>query len=222
MSSMKGAGATTIVPKTDYQLRKSSPDVISPWTWAASMENASATRTTQGKWAGRFIWASVIQGMIAVVATVLILEPLSFFNIKWYYSPSMVIASNGAGTWLFTGYISFLVVGVVATAVTAIFYFYIEGIQGKVYKGVTNLLAWGHLLFINVGVAGAMIIMMYQGYLAGVASAPVSSGGGGLNSGQIHVQILAWTVNPIGGLILLAALGAVLGGLGYLMRSRSN
>lgn len=184
------------------------------------MENA--IRTTQGKWAGRFIFASVIQGIIAVIATVLIIEPWSFFNINLYYSPAKVIASNGAGTWMFAGYISFLVVGVVATAVTAVFYFYIEGIQGKVYKGFTNLLAWGHLLFMNIGVAGAIIIMMYQGYLAGVAAAPVSSGGLGYNAGQIHVNILAWTVNPIGGLILLASIGALLGGLGYLVRSRTN
>jgi hypothetical protein len=187
------------------------------------MENAAAARTDQGKWAGRFIWASVIQGLIAVVITVLIVQPWSIFGIgPNYYSPSKVIASNGAGTWMFTGYISYLVVGVVAMAVTAIFYFYLEGIQGKVYKGLTNLFAWGHLLFMNIGVAGAMIIMMYQGYLAGVAAAPVSSGGLGYNSGQIHVNILAWTVDPIGGLVLLAAVGALLGGLGYLIRSRTN
>lgn len=186
------------------------------------MENSAATSTTQGKWAGRFIWASVIQGLIAVVITILIVEPWSIFGINSYYSPSKVIASNGAGTWLFTGYISYLVVGVVAMAVTAIFYFYIEGVQGRVYKGFTNLLAWGHLLFMNIGVAGAMIIMMYQGYLAGVAAAPVSSGGLGYNSGQIHVNILSWTVDPIGALVLIASLGAVLGGLGYLIRSRTN
>ena len=153
----------------------------------------------------------------------MILDPLQYVTGTGdYYSPAKVIASNGAGTWFFTGYISYLVVGVVATAVTAIFYFYIEGIQGKVYKGWTNFLAWGHLLFMNVGVAGAMIIMMYQGYLAGVAAAPVSSGGLGYNAGQIHVNILAWTVDPIGGLILLAAIGALLGGLGYVVRSRTN
>jgi hypothetical protein len=184
------------------------------------MENAIGT--THGKWAGRFIWASVAQGLIAVIATILIVEPWSIFNINTYYSPSKVIASGGAGTWMFTGYIAFLVVGVVATAVTAIFYFYIEGIQGKLYKGFSNLLAWGHLLFMNVGVAGAMIIMMYQGYLAGVAAAPVSSGGLGYNSGQIHVNILSWTVDPIGALVLVACLGAVLGGLGYFLRSASK
>ncbi len=184
------------------------------------MENAAATRIAQGKWAGRFIWASVIQGLVAVVATVLILEPWTFIGIgPSYYSPSKVIAANGAGTWLFTGYIAFLVVGVVATAVTAIFYFYLEGFQGKVYKGFTNLLAWGHLLFMNIGVAGAMIIMMYQGYLAGVAQAGALPG---VTAGQIHPVLLGWTVEPIGVLVLLASLGAILGGLGYLIRSRTN
>lgn len=170
-----------------------------------------------GKWAGRFIWAAVVQGLIAVVATVLILDPLQYFTgTSDYFSPAKVIAGNGAGTWFFVGYISFLVVGVVATAVTAIFYFYLEGIQGKVYRGFSSFLAWGHLLFMNVGVAGSMAIMMYQGYLAGVAQAD------GLNPGQIHEQILGWTTDPIGALILLAALGALLGGLGYILQSRKR
>jgi hypothetical protein len=187
------------------------------------MENTNFTRTTQGKWAGRFIWAAVIQGLLATIATILVLDPLQYVTGNAdYFSPARVIAGGGGGTWFFTGYISYLVVGVVATAVTAIFYFYIEGVQGKVYKGFTNLLAWGHLVFMNVGVAGAMFLMMWGGYLAGWAAVPASSGGGGLNAGQIHEQILGWTVDPIGGLVLLAAIGALLGGLGYLIRSRTD
>ncbi len=186
------------------------------------MENALSS-ATQGKWAGRFIWAAIIQGLAFTVATILVLDPLQYFTgTADYYSPAKVIAANGAGTWFFTGFISWLVVGVIATAVTAIFYYYIEDVRGKVYKGINNLFAWGHLLFMNVGIAGAMIIMTYQGYLAGVAAASASSGGGGLNAGQIHEQILGWTTDPIGGLILLACVGALLGGLGYVLASRSK
>lgn len=180
------------------------------------------TNTVQGKWASRFIWAAVIQGLLAVIVTVLIVEPWTFLGINSYFSPSRVIAANGGGTWLFTGYISYLVVGVVATAVTAIFYFYIEGVMGKVYHGLTNYLAWGHLVFMNIGVAGSMFLMMWGGFLAGWAAVPVAAGGGGLNAGQVHEEILGWLPEPIGAFILLAALGALLGGLGFIIRSRTK
>ena len=62
-------------------------------------------------------------------------------------------------------------------------------------------------------------MMMYQGYLAGWASAPVASGGLGTPE-IVHPEILGWTTNYIGGFILLAAIGALLGGLGYVLRSR--
>lgn len=189
---------------------------------AAFMENTGSAKAFQSKWAGRFIWAAIIEGLFAVIITVLILDPIQYLTGNPdYYSPAKVIAGNGAGTWLFTGYISFLVVGVVAMAVTAIFYLYIEGIQGKAYRGFTNLLAWGHLILMNVGVAGSMFLMMWGGFLAGWASAPTSSGGEGLNGLQIHEQILGQLTDPIGALILVAALGALLGGLGYLIRSRN-
>jgi hypothetical protein len=174
----------------------------------------------QGKWAGRWIWAAVIQGAIITVITLLIVEPLSYFNVDSYYSPSKVIASGGAGTWLFTGYILYLVVGVVAVAVTAIFYFYIEGIEGKVYRGIASYFAWAQYVLMNVGVAGSMILMIWGGYMGGYAGAAVSAGGLGYNDGQIHVAYLSQLVDPIGLLVLLAALGAFLGGLGFLMSQR--
>lgn len=180
-------------------------------------------QTLQGKWAGRFIWAAVIQGLLATVITIMVLDPLQYVTGQAdYFSPARVIAGGSGGTWFFTGYISYLVVGVIATAVTAVFYFYIEGVQGKVYKGLTNYLAGAHLVFMNVGVAGAMFLMMWGGYLAGWAATPAASGGGGLNAGQVHEQILGWLPNPIGALILLATIGALLGGVGYVIRSRTN
>jgi hypothetical protein len=172
------------------------------------------TAFSHGKWAGRFIWAAVLQGLLAVIVTILIIEPLSYFGINWYYSPSKVIAGGSAGTWLFTGYISYLVVGVIAVAVTAVFYFYIEGVMGKVYGGLTNYLAWAHYILMNVGVAGAMFLMMWGGYMGGRGIAE------GLTPYQVHVQYLSQLVNPIGAFIILAALGAVLGGLGFILKTR--
>jgi len=179
--------------------------------------------TSHGKWAGRFIWAAVIQGLILTIITVWILDPLQYFTgTSDYFSPAKVIAGGSGGTWFFTGYISYLVVGVVAVAVTAIFYFYIEGVQGKVYKGFSNILAWGHLIFMNVGVAGAMLIMMWGGYNAGYALAGTTSGGLGESALQVHETILGQTSDPIGALILLACIGALMGGLGYIIRSRTK
>ena len=174
------------------------------------------------KWAGRFIWAAVVQGLVAVVATVLIVEPLTDFNINWYFSPAKVIASGGGGTWMFTGYICFLVVGVIGCAVTALFYFYIEGVKGKVYKGFANILAWGHYILMNVGVTVSMALMMYGGYLAGWSGSPVAEGGLGYTDLQIHINYLSHFVNPIGGFIVLACIGALLGGLGYVVGSRGK
>src|ERR1039458_4817223 len=182
--------------------------------------NGGLMSSARGKWAGRFIWAAVLQGAIVSIITLLIIQPLSYFNYNPYFAPSKVIAGGGGGTWMFTGYIIYLVVGVVAVAVTAMFYFYLEGVMGKVYKGVTNYLAWGHLVLMNVGVAGAMILMIYGGWEAGYAGAAVSSAGLGYTDYQIHVAYLSALVNPIGGLALVAALGIILGGAGFLLRSR--
>src|SRR5271165_662969 len=72
-----------------------------------------------GKWAGRWVWAAVLQGAIVAAITLLIVEPLSIFNINWYFSPSKVIAGGGGGTWMFTGYALYLIVGVMGVAGTA-------------------------------------------------------------------------------------------------------
>ena len=186
------------------------------------MSGQTGLESGGGKWAGRWVWAAVLQGAILAAITVFIVEPLSFFNVNWYYSPSKIIAGGGGGTWMFTGYALYLIVGVMGVAGTAMLYFYVEGVRGRVYHGFTNLLAWGQYILMNVGVAGAMILMIWGGYMAGYGAAAVSSGGLGLNSGQIHVQYLGQLVNPIGLLVLLAVLGAALGGVGFLLRTRSK
>ncbi|MDG6997432.1 MAG: hypothetical protein JRN52_16065 [Nitrososphaerota archaeon] len=163
------------------------------------------------KWSNRFIWAAIIQGLAATLLTIPIVLP-------WVKpSVAMVIASGSAGTWFTVGYLTYIMVGVIAVAVTALFYHHFEVDLGKPYKGLSNALAWLHLILMNVGVAAAAYMLMYGGYFGGAALIPTSEGGLGQNAGWVHVHILSGLVDPVGYAIIVAGLGVLAGGLGYLV-----
>src|SRR3989304_7397447 len=132
---------------------------------------------TQSKMAGFFIYAAIVQGAVAAGVTFLGAygDQLGILPM----SVARVIAGGGAGTWFTMGYVVYLIVGVVAMAVTSLFYFYIETVQGKKFKGATMGLAWVHLVLGNVGVATAALMAMYGGYFAAVAIMPTLIGGVG-------------------------------------------
>jgi hypothetical protein len=90
-----------------------------------------------------------------------------------------VIAGSSAGTWFTVGYVTYLLVGVIGVAVTALFHHCIEVTLGKPYAGSLNLLAWIYLILMNVGVIGATWLMMIGGYLGGAAMLPPAVGGKG-------------------------------------------
>ena len=172
------------------------------------------------KMAGYFLYAAIIQGAIAALITF-----LGGFGDQIHLYPvaaSRVIAGGEAGTWFIMGYLTYLIVGVVAMAVTSLFYFYIETVLGKAYKGIRNILAWIHLVLANIGVAGAAILAMVGGYLGGAAMQPTQYGGMGWNTGQVHVAILQYYTNPIAAFLVLGLIGFFAGGLGYLMAMRSK
>lgn len=134
---------------------------------------------------------------------------------------SRVIAGGGAGTWFTVGYITYLIVEVVAVAVSALFYNRIELTLCKPYKGVANVLAWIQLILYNVGAAEAGLLMMVRGYLASAAMLPTEVGGLGWKAAEVHAKIFYGI--PLGYpfwtsiLIILLAVGVILGGLGYII-----
>jgi heme/copper-type cytochrome/quinol oxidase subunit 1 len=170
-------------------------------------------------WTDRFIYAAIIQGAIIVGLTIfLVLSQISFLIPEI----SRVIAAGGAGTWFTFGYIMYVLVGVMGVAVSALFYYYLEKILGKPYnKSITNLLAWIHLLLMNIGTTVTMGMLMYAGYIGGAAMLPENVGGKGFNAGQAH-QILAPFIEPISVSILILLLGIILGGVGFLLTYKSE
>jgi len=172
------------------------------------------------KFAGLFLYAAIIQGAIAAFITF-----LGAFGNEIGLMPAAaarVIASGSAGSWFTVGYLAYLTVGVVGMAVTSLFYFFIETMQGKTYKGFTKALGWVHFIFGNIGVAGAAILAMVGGYLGGAAMLPPQVGGLGWNAGQVHTNILVNYDTPIAAFLALGLIGFASGGLGYVLAMRSK
>lgn len=152
-----------------------------------------------------------MQGAFALAIMVTFLA-LNLFGAK-AQQPSRIVAGGSVGTWLLVGFVGYLIVGVLAVGVSALFYHYIEVIRGNRYTGINNGLAWAHLLLLNIGAAGAAWLMMIAGYTGGshllISQTPPPA-----VYGEVHA-IIEWTIWPIAVFLILGALGSLLGGIGY-------
>lgn len=163
-------------------------------------------------WTKRFVAAAIIQGAIIVALTIfLVLSQISLLKPE----VSRVIASGGAGTWFTFGYMIYIVVGVLGVAVSAIFYH----LGNQQYYGtnrIAQVLAWCHLLLMNIGIVAVAGMLMYAGYVAGADMLPESVGGKGFDNAQAH-EILSPFVDPISAAIFVLGMGVILGGIGFLL-----
>lgn len=178
------------------------------FTTECSWDVEASSITLSNPWSRKFMVAAILQGAGIVGLTILLIIGQATFMKP---EVSRVIAAGGVGTWFTFGYLIYLIVGVVGVAVSAVFY----GLGTK----FSTILAYLHLILMNVGIAFAAGLLMYVGYVGGAASLPPDVGGSGLDSGQVH-EIIAPFVVPIAISILVVTLGTVLGGLGYLLAYR--
>lgn len=176
---------------------------------------------TRSNWAERFLAAAIVQGAIGFgLASVLL-----YLAVLGRPAASRIVAGGGAGTWFVVGVIGYGLVGILAVAVSALFYHHIEATLNAPYTGWRNYAAWAHLILgAGLGSAGALLIA-YGGYAAGAAMLPTSVGGGGhippAGFEYVHTNILGPLVVPIAGLIGLSLLGFFLGGIGYVTAWRN-
>lgn len=187
-------------------------------SYSPQIERVREERNPVSKWSNRFIWAAIIQGVAATLLTIPIVWPSGgLFGLKIAPAVAQVIASGSAGTWFLVGYSMYIVVGVVAVGLTALFYHHFEVSLKKPYKGVANYFAWVHLVLMNVGAATATWMLMYAGYFGERALMPVSEGGLAMAVGQVHETIMSQFVNPVGYALIITGIGVLAGGLGYLI-----
>jgi hypothetical protein len=168
------------------------------------------------RWVDKFIIAAIIQGaLITVMALVIVTIQMmnNQINIIQYLSLSF----DGTAKWFFLGIIFHLII-IVAVAVTALFYSHLEITLGKKFTKKSNILAGIHLVGMNIGGAGAMMIMTYAG-LAGTGLLSIFTEG---KLGPKYPAIMDAFIEPIGGFIAFLAIGVVCGGLGFLIAYRNN
>lgn len=173
-------------------------------------QRATLRSERTSKWANRFMFAAIVQGAIVTALTIPIVYP--------YISPavSQVIASGSAGTWFLVGYAMYISVGVIAVAVTALFYHHFEIDLDKPFRGTLNdALAWVHLVFMNVGAGVASGILMYGGYFGERALMPTSDGGLAEAEQLVHTTILAPLIDPAGIALIVTGIGVIAGGIGF-------
>lgn len=168
------------------------------------------------RWTDRFIIAAIIQGGI-VTAMALVIVAVQMTNSDINIIQFLSLSFEGAAKWFFLGIIFHLIV-IVAVAVTALFYSHLEITLNKKFTKASNILAAIHLIGMNVGGTGAMMIMTFAG-LAGTGLLSVFTEG---KIGPKNPAILDSFIEPIGGFIALLAVGVISGGIGFIIAYRKG
>ena len=166
------------------------------------------------RWVDRFIISAIIQGgLITIMALVIVAIQLTNTDINIIQFLSL--SFDGTAKWFFLGIIFHLII-IVAVAVTALFYSHIEITLKKSFSKTASILAGIHLVGMNVGGAGAMMIMTYAG-LAGTGLLSVFTEG---KLGPKYPAIMDSFIEPIGGFIAFLAIGVICGGLCFVLAYR--
>ncbi len=181
---------------------------------AESIAREISVMATESKWATRFVWAAIVQGALSAALTgYLVLGETGYLNPPI----SLLISATVPGIWVALGYFAYIVVGVVGMAVTALFYQYLEVNLKSPYGSKLGVVAWLHLVLSNVGIIGAAWLVMYVGYLTGIATLPKALGGMGLSLNEVEGSVLPRFLMPITAFASVTILGILFGGLGYIL-----
>lgn len=173
-------------------------------------------------WARRFIGAALIQGAIMFVLTEILLY--ADFPSSGFVSPENIVAQGSAGTWFTVGFLGYLIVPVIGSGLSALFYHYLEVVMHRPYEGGMRYLAWGHLLLGNIVLGAALGLLMYGGYVGGAQlfSPTLSCPPPSTISQCVHDQILGPLVPIISTLFIVGSIGPLLGGIGYAAQFRKH
>ena len=170
-----------------------------------------------GVWSNRFIISAIIQGAIITGLTISIVSIQLLFSSKMNIIQFLSLSFEGPAKWFFLGYIFYMIL-VVAIAVTATFYHHLEIDMRKNIRGFKTILAWIHLVGMNVGGAATTLTMVFAG-LIGSGILSVITGGASTSVSQLqpNVGVMIQFISPISAFAGLLSIGVLSGDITYII-----
>jgi hypothetical protein len=168
------------------------------------------------KWGNRFIITAIVQGgIVTAIALVIVASQLLTTGID--IIEFLSLSFEGPAKWFFIGIILYLIL-IVAIAVTAVFYNHLEINLKRKFSRISNILAWIHLLGMNIGGPGTTILMIFAGLAgSGVFSLFIEG-----KLGNEDVTIMNSFIPFIAFFIMILSIGVICGGVTYLITYRSK
>jgi hypothetical protein len=161
-------------------------------------------------WGNRFIATAIIQGGIMTLIALSTVAVQLVFASKLNIIQFLSLSFEGPAKWFFLGIVFYLIF-IIAIAVTAIFYIHLEINLKRRISGIMNVLAWIHLIGMNIGGPLATILMIFAG-LSGSGIMSVFTEG---KIGPQNAEVMNAFINPIAVSIGVLSIGVICGGLLY-------
>ena len=167
------------------------------------------------KWANRFLQSAIIQGAVITLLTILFISIQLLLSSNINIIQFLSLSFEGPAKWIFLGYIFYMIL-IVAIATTAVFYNHFEVNMHRGIQGFRSILAWIHLLGMNIGGATVTLTIASAGLIGSGVIGTILSGGN-ITEVKPNTQILEQFIIPISIFAAVLVIGLIAGGLTFLL-----
>jgi hypothetical protein len=188
-----------------------------------SLSFNSHNKDRRSKWSNRFIISTILQGSIIILITTSGIAMQMIYSSTIDIIQFLSLSFEGPAKWIFLGYMFYLIM-IVAIATVASFYNHLEVNLQRRIVGLKSLLAWIHLIGLNVGIPAVTMTIIYAGLVgSGIFDLIVN---GQTSNLRENTTVMADFIIPIavfaGVLITGTISGTVLYFLTFLQNPRYN
>ena len=184
-----------------------------------TVSDARARNYFSSVWSNRFIIAAIVQGAV-ITGLTLVFVAAQILTSGTIIIEFLSLSFEGPAKWIFLGYIFYMIL-IVSIATTAVFYNHFEVNMKRIIRGFRSVLAWVHLIGMNVGGATVTLTMIYAGLVGSGIIGIIMSGGNNAVELKPNTQVLEQFIVPISAFAMILVIGLTAGGLTFLLNFMS-